>query len=51
MNQYEFISIAKVYQCIDCGAFADKKEMVQHYSTCNPGEAQRWLDLSLEDEI
>lgn len=34
-----------VWQCNDCGAYADKKENIQHHSTCVPGEAKKWEEF------
>ena len=28
--------------CDDCGASADTEEKVQHWSTCDAGESERW---------
>lgn len=31
-----------VQQCINCGAFAITIKDIQHFSTCNPGENDKW---------
>jgi hypothetical protein len=34
-----------VWQCNDCGAYADKKENIVHYDSCQPGESKKWEDF------
>lgn len=31
-----------VWQCVDCGAYADTISQVVHHETCIPGESDRW---------
>jgi protocatechuate 3,4-dioxygenase beta subunit len=31
-----------IWQCNDCGAYAELKKNIVHYQTCNPGESKRW---------
>ena len=31
-----------IYQCIDCGAYADKENDIKHHDSCTEGEAKKW---------
>jgi rubrerythrin len=44
-DKYTYIDDADVWQCNDCGAYADKKENIQHHPTCVPGEAKKWEEF------
>lgn len=33
-----------IWQCNDCGAYADTEAKIVHYETCRPGESQEWED-------
>lgn len=41
-----------IWQCINCGAYAEKKEDIDHFPSCSPGEAKRWEEFysKIEEE-
>lgn len=49
-NNYTFID-EDIYQCNDCGAYADKPENIKHHITCIPGDCERWAKIdNIEEE-
>lgn len=38
-----------VFQCPDCGAHASTPEMVDHFTTCIPGDSERWKEYYSKD--
>jgi hypothetical protein len=47
----EIQGLAPVWQCNDCGAYADKPDKVKHHATCKPGESARWQKYYEEEDI
>jgi len=52
MSNYTHIDdiLAPVWQCNDCGAYADTIENIEHFSSCKPGESKEWEKI-YEEEI
>lgn len=48
-DKYTYIDEAKVWICNDCGASASKKEKVDHYASCIPGESDKWKKIYSEE--
>jgi hypothetical protein len=42
---------ANVYQCNDCGAYAEDPREVQHHSTCIPGESEKWEEVYKYEDV
>lgn len=43
------------WQCINCGAYAETIDKIQHADNCKPGEARKWEkfyeDANAEEEV
>lgn len=50
-DKYTYIDEAEVWVCNDCGAFASKKEEVDHHTSCVPGESEKWEKIYSEGEV
>ena len=47
MSQIQRVDLSQegfsdVFQCVDCGAYADRPEDVKHHASCIPGESAHW---------
>ena len=31
-----------IWQCDDCGAYANSKDKIVHYESCQAGESEKW---------
>lgn len=45
MPSKEYTVIEGVHVCNDCGAHGSSPDSVEHYSSCNPGESERWKEF------
>lgn len=36
--------------CNNCGAFAEKPELIRHYKNCRPGESKKWENFYSENK-
>jgi len=48
--EYTRIPEANVYQCNDCGAYAEDPREVEHHATYTPGESKKWEQIYEEGE-
>ncbi len=49
IHDYTYIDETEIWQCNDCGAYADNKEDIVHHKTCELGESKRWEKYYSED--
>ena len=49
-GNYTYIKEADIWQCDDCGAYADNKEDVNHHSSCKLNESKEWEKFYSEGE-
>ncbi len=51
-SETTYIEEANVYECINCGAYSQTPETIDHYSNCQPGEGKRWEEFySIADQL
>jgi len=44
-----YTEIEGIWQCNDCGAYADVKDEITHYDSCTPGDCDKW-ECNMEEE-